>query len=298
MGVLLAALIASGCGDGGGGTEATDFDGFWVLSSMTMDFGGMTGEATVTRGGMPMGLIGDGVFTSSSATEGTLDFRFAPIEDNQMAAEAIVFLGSIEVESDRWILHNPNDPGDPMDDSTNVFTTDLDGDTLTLTADPSDPRNTSTDGPTELVMTRQAPWGSELEGTWDYTQTGPTDLIPCTSPAIGESEMSEFTLIMTDRWWAEQEGYKYIWAVDDACSGSPTITTPSGLNGLQWLSEVDGDAVRWYTYDEMTMMGIYAEWTFAANGGDYDFTRVDCEPSADAICTAANTSFTISPAVP
>ena len=51
--------------------------------------GGLTGEATVTRGATPMGLIGDAVFTSSGEDSGTLDFRMAAINNNRMGADAI-----------------------------------------------------------------------------------------------------------------------------------------------------------------------------------------------------------------
>lgn len=164
--LFLLALAVAACGDDGGspdaGPTATDYDGTWLISSVTLP-----GTGTLTRDGTPVAFRGDAVFRATSATTGTLDVRQVILRDGLIDSEVMAFTIGVTVEPGRWLLTET--------DGVSVYTAALTGEHLVLTLDAADPRTTSPDPATAIIVDRVAPWSTAVVGTWDLVSMTFTD---------------------------------------------------------------------------------------------------------------------------
>jgi len=154
--ILAALLLTAACG--GDDINARDYDGLWLIMSMTVNDNGS--PLTVTRDGTSQAVRGDVLWTGTGDTAATMQARQTLLVDGLMAGPVYQTDLTGLVEADRWVL---TDEGGEV----TVFTLAQDGDHMDLTLDPTDPRMTAVDPPTAISLHRVTPWSSTSVGDWD-----------------------------------------------------------------------------------------------------------------------------------
>lgn len=148
--------LASACGDDG--VKASDYEGTWLIESMTVPT--EAGELTLTRDGVPDAIRGDVVFTATGDTTATMNARQVLLVQGLPADQVSSTDLAVAVEEGRWVLTET--------DGVTVFDVmKHDGDALMLTVDLTDPRTTTTNPPREIMVRRVTPWGTACVGAWD-----------------------------------------------------------------------------------------------------------------------------------
>lgn len=290
FGVIFAsALAAAGCG-GDGADDAYDYEGFWLMTSWTIDEG--SGPATIVRDGTPNGLLGDIVFDASSATGGMQSVRFAATEDGVILDLPMQLDQGVVVESDRWVISIENDPGDPTDDAVVVYTTSRSGDDLTLSSDPDDPRNDGGDGgPTEIVLTRTAAWETTLVGSWVLSEMDGADPAACTTNDGMEWGTMQVLMEVDERWMMNQTMHEERFD-NDTCSGSPTSTNDQEMI---IYAEHEGAEFRMHMMEASGMDdGGYIEWQVSTSGSSHTLDRTGCLPAS--FCSQVPMQVVLAPA--
>jgi len=300
MGIVWTlAGLASSCG-GGGGHEAADFNGFWILEAVTDEFGGPS-DVTLYRGGAPLGLVGDVVIAATSSTEATLSLRVGvvgadPADDPALGGPVLQgpvdsFEGVVTVDGDRWLVVDDQGTPGTGDDTVTVFTAELlPDDTLILTADPSDPDNTTIDGPSIVQLERAPAWSNDFDGTWQITDFDGTDPRVCTDTGSGAYQTVEIDFVIDDRWWNIQNETVSTYTTMD-CSDVPT-TSMSSRTGL---AEIDATTLRLYFYDDVAMEGLYLEFDYVKTGTGFDLTLAACDPGASCADVPSSVTLTSPP---
>ena len=261
----LSVIPLVGCAESGGAGDAYDYEGFWLVQSLGM------AEQTLVRGGTPQGLLADAVVTATSSTEAAVQARWAITQDGIL--EGDWFDQTVTIEPGKWVIS--------MDDGTGVFSISLNGDTLTLTADPDDPRHDDDSGVTEVVMQRVDPWGTQSVGSWEIS-----GLDRCVSDGSGGYQIITVTMEIDDR-WIISETITWQSYIDPTCMtamGQPRVWQVDGY------VEEQGDELR------MWFVEGFLRYTFAANGADLDLTRTACDEAEVGWCSRVPVGFTLTPA--
>ena len=268
-------VAAAACGDDGvpppdAGVTAADYEGTWLMSSITFPGTGGGPPATIYRNGGDETLRGDVVFAPTGATTGTLSVRQALLQGGLLAGEVMSNLLLVTVEPDRWVLT-------PPDDKAIVFTTARDGDHLVLSADATDPRHQATDAPSTVVVDRVAPWSTTVAGSWELVSLEFVDRTitagVCTAVQTGAMWATfRMPITFTPRLLFERQmivtGYS-----DPQC----TVQTSTQTSTQSGLAEEEGDTT-------LRLWGLenddaeHLTFTMSLAGDTATLTRTSCLP--------------------
>jgi hypothetical protein len=262
--LLSTLLLAPACADDG--VRAADFDGLWLMTSMTLPTD--DGTITVSRDGTPQGLRGDAVFTATDGEHAALAVRQVLLQDGLIASEVQAMDLAVLVEEDRWVLTDD-------DDEVTVFTTALDDDHLVLTPDADDPRHTAGSPPSEVVLDRAEPWSTRLVGDWELVSMElpsgeivadtcfeiQPDLWVTVSMDIAIDERQLFERLMTLTRWT-----------DAAC----TLGAQQQESLQVGYGEDDGVTLRMWATEEGS--SEYQAFTISGAGDELTLSRTDCLP--------------------
>ncbi|HVV84870.1 MAG TPA: hypothetical protein VHE35_17520 [Kofleriaceae bacterium] len=265
--ILLCLPLLAACGDEG--NTADEYDGTWVIASMTMP--GEQGPVTVTRDGSPSSLRGDVVFTATGDSTAAMHVRQIPLEDGVPVAAVSSDDLTVAIEGGRWIL--TDDTG-----AVSVFTIEHDGDHLTLTLDPDDARNTAEQPPQQVHVMRVPPWTTYSAGAWD--------LLWMSMPAQGMMVANTCVEVVTGERWSRLQMmidfdphlvFRRTMTTgvysDGACSQLVGMTQ-SVQTGL--AEEEGGTLLRLWGYENG--VGEHLAFTMARAGHALTLTRTACLP--------------------
>jgi len=289
-GLAVLVAVASGCGgdDGGNpdaaidaGPTAADFDGTWLMTSLTVAT--PSGPVTLGRDGTPQGVRGDVVFGATGPAAATLSVRQAILADGLLGGEVDWFTVDVALEAGRWLLTDP-------DDEVLVFTTEVTGDHLVLTLDPTDPRLTATDPPSRIVLDRVTPWSTTTVGAWDLVSItlpamGTVTAGTCTAAGGGGAKIA-MVVTFSERLLFQRVMTTTVYA-DAQCTTQTQLQTSTQTG----YAEEEGDALlRMWGYENGE--GEYQRFTMARAADVVTLTRTDCLPQP-ACATEAPTAVVV-----
>ena len=280
--IVVAGFLVAGCGNGGdaGAPTASDFEGLWLITSITADVGGSM--ETRDRDGTPLAVRGDVFFTPATNETGTLSIRQVLLDGNVPQGPLLLREDAVELDEDRWVLTEPT--GD-----VSVYLAELDGDALTLTWDEDDPRNASTEPPPSAILADRAPpWGTSTVGTWRQSGeclpilTSPVIPILPGTPPLALSARYDSDLIISSRHIADWTVDVFVHLSSD-CSGSPESFSAT----LFGLLEEEGDTLRtWWPATStaaVTLPPDFRELEFSVVSDVLSMTSSDCDPTPGCI---------------
>jgi hypothetical protein len=251
---------------------AADYAGLWLITEMEIPDG--DGTLTLRRDGVAQAIRGDAVFTPGGETTGALDVRQVALIEGLIASPIFEDPNEVTVEPDRWLVRNTAD-------EVVVFLTELAGDHLVLTHDPTDPRDTQPDPPDHVIVDRVPAWSTDLVGSWDLVSmtTGGTTYLAdqCIelSPATMWGKLTMdieiearllFTRVLTLRSYS-----------DDGC----TVQTGEEVSTQFGYGEAEPGALRMWAIEEED--AEYQEFAVSIDGDTATLTRGACLPLPD--CT-------------
>lgn len=273
---LLAALaLAPACG---GGVDAHDYDGTWLISSLTL--AGESGPVTLTRDGAPVSIRGDAVFAATSDTAATMKVRQLVLDEGLPANDVETPAVSVAVEEGRWILTESGE--------VSVFTTELEGEHLMLMLDPEDTRNTAADPPLEIMVDRVAPWSTACVGSWDLvsmtTSAGTITGNACTR--AGDRWFKPQMMISFDSRLLFQRILIITSYADAACTD---LVDMQSTMQLGYAEEESGAALRMWGVEPATATAEYLAFSTAVAGDTMTLTRTACLPMPSCTTSAPTT---------
>jgi hypothetical protein len=268
LATLLCASLLAACG--GDDVDARDYDGTWLLTSMTIPT--EAGETTLTREGTPTSVRGDVVIAATGDTSAAMHVRQIGLELGVPATEVMSQDMAVEVEEGRWVL--TEDGG-----QVTVFAVALHGDEhLVLTYDPEDSRNTAENPPREVQAMRATPWGRSLVGTWDAVsmQVGTTSMQMNTCTAIGDRWYQVQASLTVDEWLVSERTLTAALYSDAGC----TQVMDSNQFVQTGLAEEEGPVLRTWSIevggDEPTP--LHEAYTVGLADSTLTLTRTGCLP--------------------
>ena len=275
--IILAAMAMVGCGDDNGKRTPFDFEGLWLIASITADVGGSI--ETRERDGTPLAVRGDVFFAAATNKTGTLSIRQVFLDGNVPQGPLLLREDAVELDEDRWVLTEST--GD-----VSVYLAELDGDALNLTWDEDDPRNASTEPPPSAILADRAPpWGTSTVGTWQQLGDCFSTAIPCPLPPICPTT----TIPVSAQYAAELDGSRRHvgeWTITlsgylgGECSGPAAESVSVTLFGLL---EEEGDRLRsWWpvaTNGQVTLPPDSRVLDFNVAGDVLSSTLASCNPT-------------------
>lgn len=282
LATALAVIFTIGCGgtsstpDAGpdapsdGGLTARDFDGFWLMTSLTIvDEGGV--ERTLKRDGIAQSIRADVQFASSGDDSGAIDVRQAVLVNGLLADEVMSMTLDVTVEPDRWLMTDP-------DGGVIVLAAELAGDRLTLDLDAADPRNTAENPPIQIVLERAEPWTTRVVGDWALvsmtTPSGTLEAGACTEMNPGTTwALMSMAISFDARLLFERTMHVDAFS-DDQCT-APDGSMTSVQTGM--AEEVDDATLSIWAIENGE--AEFLEFTIGEDGDTTVLTRTACLPS-------------------
>lgn len=273
---LAVCLAAAGCpsGDDDDDNIAAQYEGFWLLQSATFDPG--TGPVTITRTSTPQSLRGDVRATATGTTSLALRARLIALQDSLLPNQGIgTSEVSVQLEGTVWVTTD-------QDDAVAVFDSTLDGDTLTLTLDATDSRNTPGNSPPlELIVARGDPWTTTSVGNWtlvSLTFPGPQTVNAgaCFDQGNGTAITIVSDIVIDSDWMLSQA--MTITAFSDV--NCMTQVQQQVQNQVGFVEEETDSVLRTWAYTVETQASEMTEWTMTSTS-NVTLTRTACEPQPD-----------------
>jgi hypothetical protein len=267
---LLALLLACG-GETtppppDAGPVASDYDGTWLMTSMTLRDGSGT-SITILRDGSPTAIRGDAVWLATTATTATLDVRQALTTDGLLASDIMHTVVQVMVEPDRWVL--------TASDGVSVFVPEAAGDHLVITSDPSDPRHTAPDPPSNVVLDRVAPWPMTFVGGWTLLSMQLVDrtimMGACTDLGSGQWGKIGMEISIDNRLRFEREMTITTFS-DDQCTAQ---TGAQGSVQRGMAEDADGKLQIWGIEEQRAE---YQRFAYTIAGNEARLSRIECLP--------------------
>ncbi len=269
---FLCGFLVSGCGSDAHPPIASEFEGLWLITSVTAQVG-MTTQ-TVQRDGSPLAVRGDVLFTPTTESSGVVSIRQVLLENEVPQGALISREDEVALDGQQWVL--TEEAGD-----VSVYTADLDGDNLSLTWNPSDSRNMRTAPPPEEILAMRAPaWPVTTVGNWERSRDCDSMVIPG-DPPVFVTIHYEVRLSISPRHVAEAN-LSFAFHQNSDCSDlvAPNTVTQFGL-----LEEDDGKLRSWW--ETSTAIRVlrerYEELRFSIAGDELSTTPIDCEPWPDCL---------------
>ena len=223
-----------------------------------------------------------------------MDYRFGTIENDATIASAMgisaaPFLqdepqfgeSSFVLEGRLWVITEGS--------SVTVFNSTLAGNTLTLTYDATDARNTETDVPSQMVLTRATPWSTETVGDWDMIsmrvpvqplliETGECIFLDTSFQNWGKLYVP---ISISDRhiMYREQRGDYFTGS--NCFLGTPVVVDELIDTGIGIIEEEGGVARYWEWRTDIYAGGgatnaYTMEFDVSKDGDEMTFTRTSC----------------------
>jgi hypothetical protein len=217
---------------------------------------------------------GDVVFTPVTESTGTVSIRQVLLENNVPQGPLISREDEVVLEVGQWVL--TEETGD-----VSVYTVVLDGDDLSLTWNPSDPSNMTTEPPPEEILAVRAPaWPVMTVGTWEQAIDCQYVVIT-TDPLFASVIRYEARLSISPRHVAEAN-------FDIALHQQLDCSDPvSPVNRTQFalLEEDEGKLPGWWVSanEPSPLPNRYEELRFLLDGDELSTTPLDCEPWPDCL---------------
>jgi hypothetical protein len=269
---FFSGYLLPGCGSDPGAPMASDFEGLWLITSVTAQVG--TSTQTVQRDGAPLAVWGDVVFTPVTESTGVVSIRQVLLEDNVPQGPLISREDEVVLDGQQWVL--TEETGD-----VSVYTAVLNGDNLSLTWNPSDSRNMRTAPPPEEILAMRAPaWPVTTVGNWKRSRDCDSMLIP-SDPPIFVTIRFEARLSISSRHVAEVN-FSFAIHENSDCSDPVAPATPTQF-GL--LEEDDGKLLGWWVTgaEPRALRAKFEELRFSIAGDELSTTPIDCEPWPDCL---------------
>jgi hypothetical protein len=261
-------LLATACGDDLGGAVAADFDGTWVISSLTVPVG--TGKSTVTlpRSGAQDEVRGDAVFTATGERTADLQVRQGLLRDHLLLGDVVRADVAVELEGDRWIL--------TADDGVTVFAATRAGEELTLVLDAEDARTTARAPAREVRLTRTEPWTTRSVGVWDLMSmaTPSGTLIGNTCMPAGDGAARLQMMVAIDERLLYRRTLTTVTYADRACT-EMTDVRQSVLTGM--AEESQGALLQ--LWGREGDRAEYVAFSLTGEGGVLTLSRMGCLPA-------------------
>lgn len=263
--LLAVPLLTPACGDDLGGAVASDFDGTWLMDSLTLSAGKST--VTLPRQGGFDEVRGDAVFTATGEHTARLQVRQGLLREHLLRADVMRADVAVELEGDRWILTG--------DDGVTVFTAARDGDALTLTLDADDPRTTAHDPAREVQLARTAPWTTRSVGVWDLmsmaTPSGTLVANTCTPAGQGATRLQ--MMVAIDERLLYRRTITTVSYADRAC----TVMTGVQQAVLTGMAE-ETQGVLLQLWGREGERAEYTAFAVTGDGGVLTLSRMGCLP--------------------
>jgi hypothetical protein len=270
--VVSSGFLVAGCGSDSGTATASDFEGLWLITSVTAQVG--TSTETVQRDGTPLAVRGDVVFTASTKSTGVVSIRQVLLENEVPQGPLISREDEVVLDGQQWVL--TEETGD-----VSVYTAVLDGENLSLTWNPSDPRNMRTEPPPEEILAVRAPaWPVMTVGTWEQGRDCQS-LVIMSDPPLFATIRYEARLSISPRHVAE---VNFSFAVHENSDCSDPVA-PANWRQFGLLEEDDGKLRGWWVIgtDPRPLRARFEELRFSLAGDELSTTPIDCEPQPDCL---------------
>lgn len=285
---VAALAVAAGAGCGGGSSNpdapidavvtpdgpptAARFSGFWLMTSVTL-----SGQpAPLTRNGDPLSIRGDIVAAATSDTALLFDVRQVALDHGLVASEIQTFSIPVTLDGDLFVMSVP--------DGVAVYDAALTGDHLVLSFVATDPRNTASEPPTEIVIDRAPPWTTAAIGTWDLvTMQLPSQTVTaglCTLVGPSTWAIATMQVSITGRLIFQRTLSTTTYA-EETCT-TITLAETTVQHGL--AEEEGGTALRIWGREEAT--SEYIAFTMSFAGDEVTLVRTACLPAPDCASTA------------